>query len=139
VLLFLNDQNTFIYYKFEKVYYYLFIYILFPALSSGVGGAALLYAVTPSAYRNDGHLGSLFLHEEIDAGVAVVIEVVLTYQFIFVVISSTDPIRNMTGFQAPFAIGLSVGIGLLMGVSCFFIQILNFANLNKSVLFICTK
>ena len=92
---------------------------VFRFILPGVAGAALLYAVTPVAYRSQGNLGALFLHEEVNPGVGVVIEAVLTYQFIFVVVSSTDPIRNMTGFQAPFAIGLSVGIGLLMGVSFF--------------------
>ncbi len=80
----------------------------------GAGGAALLYAVTPPKFRPSdaqGVLGSMVVHEEVSSGMAVVIEVVLTYQFILVVISSTDPIRNMNGFQAPFAIGLSVGIG----------------------------
>lgn len=84
--------------------------------AGSVGGAAILYAVTPSSHRSNGNLGALTIHEEINAGVAVFIEIVLTFQFIFVVISSTDPIRSMNGFQAPFAIGLSVGIGLLMGV-----------------------
>ncbi|XP_066933062.1 lens fiber major intrinsic protein-like [Clytia hemisphaerica] len=96
-----------------------FIFYVVAQCLGSAGGAALLYAVTPPKFRPSdaqGVLGSIFVHEEVGSGMAVVIEVVLTYQFIFVVISSTDPIRNMNGFQAPFAIGLSVGIGLLMGV-----------------------
>ena len=81
-----------------------------------MGGVALLYGVTPAPYRTKGDLGALTIHPEISDGVAIVIEAVLSYQYILVCISSVDPIRKMTGFQAPLAIGLSIGIGLLMGV-----------------------
>ena len=57
------------------------------------------------------------LHKDIQPGFAFLIEVSVTYPFILVVMSSTDPTRGFVGFQAPFSIGLSVGVGLLMAVS----------------------
>lgn len=100
--------------------------LFFIILILGVGGSALLYAVTPAPYRSKGDLGALTIHPEISDGVAIVIEAVLSYQYILVCISSVDPIRKMTGFQAPLAIGLSIGIGLLMGVRIFQIFYFNF-------------
>ena len=61
-----------------------------------------------------------FVTSKIIERVALVIELILTFQLIWTVIASTDPIRKFTGFQAPIAIGMSVTIGLLMGVSLIF-------------------
>lgn len=66
--------------------------------------------------RDAGGLGSLSIHPDVSLGAAFIIELILTYQLIFVIVSSTDPDNHMTGFQPPLVIGLSVGIALLIGV-----------------------
>ena len=85
---------------------------------SALAGAWILYAITPEEYQ--GSLGALSLHPKLSTGIGLVIELILTFQLIWTVIASTDPIRKFTGFQAPIAIGMSVTIGLLMGVSLIF-------------------
>ena len=87
----------------------------------GAGGAALLYIYTPSKFRAT--LGALTLHQDIPTGYGVLIELTLTFVLIWTVISSTDPVRNFTGFQAPLAIGLSVAIGLMMGVCVYILYL----------------
>ena len=82
--------------------------------TSGLTGAWILYLFTPKRYR--GSLGALELHPELSAGIGFVIELILTFQLIWTVVASTDPIRKFSGFQAPTAIGISVTMGLLMGV-----------------------
>ena len=87
-----------------------------------MAGAWILYAITPEEYQ--GSLGALSLHIKLSTGVGLVIELILTFQLIWTVIASTDPIRKFVGFQAPIAIGMSVTIGLLMGVSLtFFVKV----------------
>ena len=81
---------------------------------SGLAGSGLLFVFTPEEFR--GSLGALSLNSKISPGVGFVIEVILTYQFIWTVLATTDPLRKFADFQAPFAIGMSVMIGLLMGV-----------------------
>lgn len=83
--------------------------------SIGVAGCGLLYVYTPENFR--GTLGALSIHKDISAGIGCAVEITLTFQLIWTVMASTDPIKKFTGFQAPLAIGLSVGIGLLVGVS----------------------
>lgn len=81
---------------------------------SGLTGGWTLYVFTHERYR--GSLGALELHPELSTGIGFEIELILTFQLIWTVIASTDPIRKFSGFQAPTAFGMSVTMGLLMGV-----------------------
>lgn len=91
-----------------------FITVTIHLFISGLAGSGLLFAFTPEEFR--GSLGALSLNSKISPGVGFAIEVLLTYEFIWTVLTTTDPLRKFTGFQPPFAIGMSVMIGLLMGV-----------------------
>lgn len=82
--------------------------------AGSVCGCALLYLCTPSSLRAS--LGSLFLHPELPPIVAFVFEMVISFPLLLTVITSTAPERGFKGFQAPFAIGISVTIGLLSGI-----------------------
>ena len=83
-------------------------------LVSGLTGAMLIYTFTPPKFR--GALGVLSLHPDLTPQFGFVIEVLITFQLIWTATASKDPIRKFTGFQAPFAIGMSVTIGLMTGV-----------------------
>ena len=73
-----------------------------------------MYTFTPPKYREA--LGVLSLHPDLTPEFGFVIEVLITFQLIWTATASKDPIRKFTGFQAPFAIGMSVTIGLMTGV-----------------------
>ncbi|XP_057289603.1 aquaporin-5-like [Hydractinia symbiolongicarpus] len=91
-----------------------FCFYVFAQCLGSVAGCGLLYLYTPENFR--GTLGALSVHKDISPGIACAVEITLTFQLIWTVMASTDPIKNFTGFQAPLAIGLSVGIGLLVGI-----------------------
>jgi len=82
--------------------------------AGSVIATALLYAYIPPNIR--GELGALKHHPDISPGIGFLIELTISYQMMLVIVSSTDPVRGHTGFQAPFAIGLSVTIALMMGI-----------------------
>jgi len=89
------------------------VYMIAQCVGS-TAGSALLYVFTPEEFR--GSLGVLQLHPKVSAVTGCAIEAILTYVLIWTILSSGDPIRGFTGYQASYAIGLSVTVGMLMGI-----------------------
>jgi len=89
------------------------LYVVAQCVGSVIA-AGLLYAYIPPNIR--GELGVLKHHPDITPGVGFLIEMTISFQMMLVIVSSTDPVRGHVGFQAPFAIGLSVTIALMMGI-----------------------
>lgn len=83
--------------------------------SSAIGGAAIVYAITPS--QSIGSLGVTAPANDVTTSQAFVVELVLTFILVFVIFAATDPSRGMTGYGVPLAIGICVFICLMHGVS----------------------
>ena len=80
-----------------------------------IGGAAIVYGITPS--QSIGSLGVTAPANDVTTAQAFVTELVLTYILIFAIFAVTDPSRGMTGYGVPLAIGITVFICLMHGVS----------------------
>ncbi|XP_060108068.1 aquaporin-6-like [Heteronotia binoei] len=81
-------------------------------LAGGIAGAAILYAVTPGSIR--GNLGINTLQNNLNAGQAVALEIILTLQMVLCYFASTDSFRS-TGSPA-IMIGISVSLGHVVGI-----------------------
>ncbi|XP_006900330.1 PREDICTED: aquaporin-6 [Elephantulus edwardii] len=81
-------------------------------LAGATAGAALLYGVTPGDVR--GALGTNVVRNDVSAGQAVAVELILTLQLVLCVFASTD---NRQAPSSPAVIlGISVGLGHLVGI-----------------------
>ncbi|KAM6216330.1 aquaporin-6 [Rhynchocyon petersi] len=81
-------------------------------LAGATAGAALLYGVTPGDVR--GTLGTNVVRNDVSAGQAVAVELVLTLQLVLCVFASTDN-RQAPGSPAVI-LGISVALGHLVGI-----------------------
>ncbi|XP_056149783.1 aquaporin-1-like [Lampris incognitus] len=88
-----------------------FFYIVAQMLGA-VAGSSIVYGIRPETVHS---LGVNKLNG-ISPGQGFAIEFLLTLQLILCVMAVTDKRRNVPGF-APLAIGLSVGVGNLTGIS----------------------
>ena len=82
---------------------------------SAICGAAIVYGITPS--QSVGSLGVTAPANDVTTAQAFVTELVLTYILLFAIFAVTDPSRGMTGYGVPLAIGITVFICLMHGVS----------------------
>lgn len=83
-----------------------------------VVGTGLIRAVTPSSIN--GELGPTVISSEISVGQGVLVEAVLTFQLVLTIFATVDPKRPSPGGSGPLAIGLSVFLGHVTGVSLLF-------------------
>jgi len=82
-------------------------------LTGAIVGAFLLAAVVPDAIQ--GNLGANALAPGLSAGAGLLLEIVLTFGFVFVVFATAMDAKGL-GHLAPVAIGLAVLVDHLVGV-----------------------
>ena len=82
-------------------------------LAGGLAGAALLLAAIPDAA--DTNLGAHALGPDVSVGMALIMEVIVTFALVFVIFATAVDSRGI-GTMAPLAIGLTVAIDHLLAV-----------------------
>ncbi|XP_075190662.1 aquaporin-5-like [Anomaloglossus baeobatrachus] len=90
------------------------IFYIIAQLLGGLAGAGILYGVVPPAIR--GNLASNTLTNNTTPGLGVVVEMILTFQLILCIFSSTDSRRTDNVGSPAISIGLSVTLGHLVGI-----------------------
>jgi len=95
-----------------KTVFFLIIFII-----TGIVGSAITYGLVPK--KRHGGLGALQPETDVEVEQAFFVEMLLTMLLVFTVFSSTsnDNGRKDFGFTNAFAIGLSVTVAHLVGVS----------------------
>ncbi|KFO24564.1 Lens fiber major intrinsic protein [Fukomys damarensis] len=83
-------------------------------LLGAVAGAAVLYSVTPTAFR--GNLALNMLHSGVSVGQATTVEIFLTLQFVLCIFATYDERRNGRLGSVALAVGFSLTLGHLFGV-----------------------
>ncbi|XP_061550591.1 aquaporin-4 isoform X2 [Phycodurus eques] len=83
-------------------------------LVGGIAGSGLLYLITPDKRR--GTLGVCTVHPDINQGLGLLVELLLTFQLVFTIFATCDSKRTDLGGSASFAIGVSITIGHLFGI-----------------------
>ncbi|XP_077581099.1 aquaporin-4 [Stigmatopora nigra] len=90
------------------------VFYIVAQMVGAIGGSGLVFSVTPSDRR--GSLGVCALHEKINVGQGVLVELLLTAQLVFTIFATCDSKRTDLFGSASLSIGLSVTIGHLFGI-----------------------
>ncbi|KAK4807301.1 hypothetical protein QYF61_006362 [Mycteria americana] len=87
---------------------------LLAQLLGALAGAGVLYGVTPASIR--GTLGLSMLHPSVGPGQGMVVELLLTAQFILCVLASFDDRHDGRPGSAALPVGFSLALGHLFGI-----------------------
>lgn len=85
---------------------------------TAIAGSAITYGLTPEKRR--GGLGNLSISPDITETQGLFVELILTMVLVFTVLASTssDHNRKDFGYANGLAIGISITVAHLVGVSC---------------------
>ncbi|XP_077413899.1 aquaporin-4 [Vanacampus margaritifer] len=84
-------------------------------LVGAIAGSGIVLAVTPAKLRENG-VGVSMIDENVGEALALLVELLLTFQLVFTIFATCDSKRTDLGGSASLAIGLSVMIGHLIGI-----------------------
>ncbi|KAM9790774.1 uncharacterized protein ACBT44_019199, partial [Syngnathus typhle] len=91
------------------------VFYLLAQLVGAVAGAGIAHLAAPPYFREN--LGVTGLGKNVSGGFGLLVELVLTFQLVFTIFALCDPKRTDLGGSTALAIGVSVWIGHLFGVS----------------------
>ena len=97
-------------------------------------GAKFLQVVTPEDVRPES-IGCTLLGAGVDVWQGLMVELMISFQLVFMVFATIDPSRNDVQGSGAVAIGLSVATGLLYAVSTKSRLSVRYRNLTLSILF----
>ncbi|CAJ0968073.1 unnamed protein product [Ranitomeya imitator] len=89
------------------------VFYIVAQLVGAIAGAGILYGVAPSHIRGHLAINQVSLGS---SGLAMVVELVLTFQLVLCIFASTDSRRNDNVGSPALSIGLSVTLGHLLGI-----------------------
>ncbi|XP_073402239.1 aquaporin-5-like [Dendrobates tinctorius] len=89
------------------------VFYIVAQLVGAIAGAGILYGVAPSHIRGNLAINQVALGS---SGLAMVVELVLTFQLVLCIFASTDSRRNDIVGSPSLSIGLSVTLGHLLGI-----------------------
>ncbi|KAJ7317771.1 hypothetical protein JRQ81_003933 [Phrynocephalus forsythii] len=110
----INPAVTIAFFVGNQISFLRMVFYIVVQLVGAIAGAGVLYGVTPINAR--GNLAANGLNNNTTPGQAVVVEMILTFQLVLCIFSSTDSRRNDHVGSPAISIGLSVTLGHLVGI-----------------------
>ncbi|XP_073518956.1 aquaporin-5-like [Phyllobates terribilis] len=89
------------------------LFYIVAQLVGAIAGAGILYGVAPSQIRGNLAINQVSVES---SGLAMVVEMILTFQLVLCIFASTDSRRNDNVGSPSLSIGLSVTLGHLLGI-----------------------
>ncbi|XP_068123352.1 aquaporin-5-like [Hyperolius riggenbachi] len=110
----INPAVTFAFFVGSYISIWRAAFYIIAQLLGGLAGAGILYGVTPPSVR--GNLAINAVSNNISPGLALVVEIILTFQLVLCIFASTDSRRTDNTGSPAISIGLSVTLGHLIGI-----------------------